>query len=400
MLIDNSISEVFKRDKKVFIPDFGALIYSDFNDGIDVNELLNFDDGKIVEEIQKQESVSEEEAKSKLEEYVENLKSNLDEKGTYFIGGVGYINKGEDGELTVATSIAEPVFENEDEAIADEANEELVEEEIQNSEDAAPEMEEDQPDEPVEQNLEGSAEQVTNTEEEANSEEVTLATEEHEFGEDLDQEGFNEEAEDIEDDEIQEESIEPDYSYEAENDGTFAVNEEEQEPANKRRSPLLIALAAILLLAIIAVPLYLFVFKADSSESKVVSASVLPVTTEEVKTEPIQEEKDFTANEEETIASTQSEVSQAAMDSNHAITSDASGEKIYSLILGSFKVENNADNFEQHLNGKGIEANKFRRSGSFYFVGIEQIPGKPNAVALLSKLREEEEPTAWIIRKK
>ena len=55
-MIDRCIFEVYNRDKKVFIPDFGAIIYSEYNDQIDFNDLLTFDDGKVVEEIQKPEA--------------------------------------------------------------------------------------------------------------------------------------------------------------------------------------------------------------------------------------------------------------------------------------------------------------------------------------------------------
>ena len=51
-MIDQSINEVFQRDKKVFIPDFGAIIYSEITDSIDFNNLLTFDDGKVIAEIQ------------------------------------------------------------------------------------------------------------------------------------------------------------------------------------------------------------------------------------------------------------------------------------------------------------------------------------------------------------
>jgi hypothetical protein len=79
-MIDQAINEVYKRDQKVFIPDFGAIFYSEASDSIDFNELLTFDDGKLIAEIQKQEYLSEEDARRALEEYLVSVKSTLDLK--------------------------------------------------------------------------------------------------------------------------------------------------------------------------------------------------------------------------------------------------------------------------------------------------------------------------------
>lgn len=401
MMLDNAISEVYKQDKKVFIPEFGAIIYSGFDDSIDFNPHLNFDDGKIISEIQKQESVSKEEAKKSLETYVEELKANLESKGTHLIGGIGYINKGEDGTLTIATSISKPVFV--DEEVVDSAGTEETEneEESQNSDDVVLEEEDKLTDEPIDQNAESTIglEETSEVEEIISEEE--LSDESHqELNEELIEEENFDVLETIEEEENPEESIEPDYTYQAEDDDTFQVFDEEYEPTTKRRSPILMAVLAIILLAIIAVPLYFFVVKADPTESKVSSTTVGAAEKELMKTEPVSEVNEPTIVENEPVSRTQNASDQVSPDANNPISTNEGAEKVYSLILGSFKVENNADNFEQHLDEKGIEVNKFRRNGSFYFVGIEQIPGKTNAMDLLTKLREEEEPTAWIIRKR
>ena len=80
-------------------------------------------------------------------------------------------------------------------------------------------------------------------------------------------------------------------------------------------------------------------------------------------------------------------------------SSSAIGQnKIYSLILGSFKVEDNADKLAQQLREQGMEVGKFQRGTSFHFVGFEHIEGKSNAVKQLTEIKEKE-PDAWIIRK-
>lgn len=401
MMIDNSISKIYHQDKRVFIPEFGAIIYSESNDDIDFNPHLNFDDGKIISEIQKQESISEDEAKKSLEEYIERLKANLEKKGTYLIGGIGYINKGENGALTVAASISEPVFLDEDASDSVDSEKVLITKKTQNIDDSIP-AGENKPDEQNDSNTENSVVQETDSKEEAIIlEEKLLAVNEQESEETLESDIISEESE-IQDHELdKEESIEPDYTYRAEDEESLKVFEERHESSHKRRSPILVALTAILVLATIVLTVYWFVFEADSKEIKASSASTVSAREVESNIESDQEKSEMTTEENESISTGENE----SFNSLNKVTSESSlyakedNQKVYSLILGSFKIENNADHFKQYLGEKGLKVSKFHRNNSFYFVGIEQIKGKPNAVKLLTELREEEEPTAWIIKK-
>jgi hypothetical protein len=51
--------------------------------------------------------------------------------------------------------------------------------------------------------------------------------------------------------------------------------------------------------------------------------------------------------------------------------------------MGSFKVESNADKYLRRLNSRGLVVDKFKGLNSFYFVGIQKIEGKSNAVRQL-----------------
>jgi hypothetical protein len=74
---------------------------------------------------------------------------------------------------------------------------------------------------------------------------------------------------------------------------------------------------------------------------------------------------------------------------------DEDEQKTFSLILGSFKVERNADKFRQRLQSRGINVEKFRGLKGYYFVGIEKIEGKSNAVKRLEEFKKND-PSAWI----
>jgi cell division septation protein DedD len=51
---------------------------------------------------------------------------------------------------------------------------------------------------------------------------------------------------------------------------------------------------------------------------------------------------------------------------------DEDEQKTFSLILGSFKVERNADKFRQRLQSRGINVEKFRGLKGYYFVGMKR----------------------------
>lgn len=412
MMIDNAISEVYKQDKKVFIPEFGAIIYSEFNDSIDFNELLNFDDGKIIAAIQKQEQLDEEASRNALEEYVGQLQGNLEEKGTHFIGGIGYITKDEDGSLSISAqkpTTGSTITEENIVSPIEDKNETDAEADGNDEKDVNKEQEKDSSETTMEEETAiAIEEEAANTiEEEEPIEEELIAEMEDEAEEPIAEE-LSETDENQEEQEDQEELIEPDYSYEANNDEYNHEYEEEpeNEPGEKSKKPILIAIGIIILLAVMAVPAYFFIIKTDQGENskkeKVITES--PAKAEQEKEEPDQEvvmedKQESIESAEKEVNLTQSQETSTSQITSKTNDSEVKGDKTYSLILGSFKIETNANNFETHLNNKGIEVNKFRRTNSFYFVGIESIPGKLNAVELLDKMRSEEEPTAWIIRK-
>ncbi len=100
-MIDHSIYEVFQRDKKVVIPDFGAILFSEVTDTIDFSDLLTFDDGKVIAEIQKQQNLPEEEARYALSEYVQRIINTLNQGMLHFFEGIGYLAKDPQGSFFI-----------------------------------------------------------------------------------------------------------------------------------------------------------------------------------------------------------------------------------------------------------------------------------------------------------
>ena len=98
--MENYILSLIKENNRVIVPNFGAFIVAKEN-GFSVlfNNFLSFNDGLLVEYIVKKEHVTNEEAENKINEFVEKLKSTLDEKGTYVIEKLGTFTKDATGIL-------------------------------------------------------------------------------------------------------------------------------------------------------------------------------------------------------------------------------------------------------------------------------------------------------------
>ena len=204
-----------------------------------------------------------------------------------------------------------------------------------------------------------------------------------------------------------------DVGYSSFDQDFFQSYDEDSDTKSNKRKSLMVAIAVVILLIIIAIPLYLFVFKTDRGDNLAQASPTGKLTLEKKSKEPVvvkaveqrqekTEESSTSAknvNSEKQAKDNEPVVSSVQQATELSASFSTNEDKLYSLILGSFKVESNADNFERQLNDKGIDVSKFQRDNDFYFVGIEQIKGKSSAIKLLATLREEEEPTAWIIKK-
>jgi len=399
MIIDNSINEVYQRDKKVFIPEFGAIIYSEFNDTIDFNDLLTFDDGKVISEIQRQQNGSEEDAANALNDYVQDIKELLSQGKAHFFGGIGYLFKDDQGSFSISKTKPNLHIGSE------EKSKELVSDDL---------TEKQEPSLITKNKTKGGKKKESKKEKHLDAETLEPIVTEEPAEENVPPEVVNKSiSEEIPEEDQQEHNYH--YSSEPEHDDEIKQfsYEEEHSGKNKKRRPAQVVLGVALLLLVLAIPVYYFIIKDDVTEEKGQKSSISELSSQRDQVKNDSERAAIPANNADTESTGDHSTSikveipeQAAKqpESPKSVLSSTdlsvSKDKIYSLILGSFKIESNADNFERWLDGKGLEVSKFRRDNSFYFVGIEQISGKSNAVKLLAELREEEEPTAWIIKKR
>jgi hypothetical protein len=72
------------------------------------------------------------------------------------------------------------------------------------------------------------------------------------------------------------------------------------------------------------------------------------------------------------------------------------GEKRYYIVAGCFGDEANADAMVKKLKGKGFSAQKYGKRGNLHCVSYSSFTDKDNAITELEKIRNEEDPDAWL----
>lgn len=366
-MINQCIHKVYQRDKKVFIPEFGAIIYSEFNDEVDFNELLTFDDGKVIEEIQKQQSITEEQARKALEKYVREVKATVEKGKSHNFEGIGYLSRDKQGALVMqkgptnsdvsGKSPEASIPTTSEENIADPAK---VDEKIE-------EVEKDEINHPDSGDL------------------------------------FEEEATDSEFPRFENTPIFPDVDND-EDETVFSVEEEKQfgyeyeeelkidESESSSGSGLKTAFLIIIPILLIAAGAYYY-FNLDKSDTTLGESSKI----QSVESIPEKDVLESTEDATESVDSEKTDNTPVRLTSSSS-TSQIDEDKTFCLIMGSFKVERNADKYQRRLKQKGLDSNKFKGRKNFYFVGIQSIKGKSNAVKQLDEIKSKV-PSAWIYNK-
>lgn len=363
-MINQCIHKVYQRDKKVFIPEFGAIIYSEFNDEVDFNELLTFDDGKVIEEIQKQQSITEEEARKALEKYVKEVKATVEKGKSHNFEGIGYLSRDKQGALVmqkeqtssdVTEKSPEASIPSSDENVAEPTQVDEIIEEVEKDEINIPDSRDLFEEEPTDSEIPRFENTPVFPDMDNEEDETVFSVEE-----------------------------EKQFGYEEE----LEISESESSGGNGLKTAFLIIIPILLLAA--GVYYYFNYYKSEAPNqetSKIESVESIPekdvLESAEKATKVADSEK--TDNTPVRLASTSS-------------VDQLDEGKTFCLIMGSFKVERNADKYQRRLKQKGLDSNKFKGRKNFYFVGIQSIKGKSNAVRQLDEIKSKV-PSAWIYNK-
>lgn len=98
--MEEILIELLKNNTKVIIPDFGAFIVKQRNPfQVVFNEFLRFNDGMLIDSISKKENISKEEAKEKINKWIELVKSSIEKNNSYEIKSLGKLIKTETGKI-------------------------------------------------------------------------------------------------------------------------------------------------------------------------------------------------------------------------------------------------------------------------------------------------------------
>ena len=392
-MIEKCIFEVYQRDKKVFLPEFGAIIYSDFNDSVDFNDLLTFDDGKVVEEIQKQLSIPEDEARKALEEHIQQIKDTLGKGKLHYFSGIGYLLKDHQGSYSIEKSKPLTETKTREKKPAKKSSSTTAKPKAKSKTSETTKKKEEEP-KVEEANVVPPIEELLEPETQVNEEDLAKSEPEEKSPEPV--EAF---------------SAADETEYDVEEDNTFSsfssevsfyneYDEEHEEKSKKSSSKGIIWIAiVVILLSVGSFYLYRTFFADPILDNPQLTASIEDnniVKDPVSNTIPSQTEDEITSGAEENSESApENTETEASTLSSSVDPKDPDEQKTYSLILGSFKEESNAEKYLQRLNSRGLVVDKFKGMNNFYFVGIEKIEGKSNAVRQLEELRQKE-PSAWI----
>ncbi len=380
-MIEACIFEVYKRDRRVFIPEFGALIYSEFNDDIDFNSHLTFDDGKIVAEIMERQGTSDDEARIALNAYVQQLKDSIGQGKLHYIKGIGYFCMDQDGNYMVQKN-------NPDEDTNDAFTSGATTEEASLD--------------PFDKLIDFDNEPIGKTDQNIEAG-ISPKSDELDAGEDdpmLDFDGNlikkDDSIADYNDDNFQE-----DYR-----EDTFSVNIDPAYQPDKKSGPnkAIISIAAVVVLILIAVSVYFFGFRNISEEvaAKPMPKSIaeaLAVNNKDIK-EDIDEADEAALDREEIIDATEEKTTETPEVSEpvNSLTDAASIEdesKTFCLIFGSFEEEKNADRYLKRIQPGVTGAKKISGRKGLYYIAIDNLKGKTSATQLLDQMQNDF-PQAWI----
>lgn len=421
-MIDQCIYEIYKRDDKVIIPDFGAIILSAATDKADFNDILTFDDGKVIAEIQKQQKLSEKEARNALSKYIQDLTKTLKKGKSKLIEGIGYLSKDAQGSFSINETESNPDLTNEKEG--QDFEETVLDELFEQMKDDA-DISDKGLDEKEDLEVYEMETASTQTEENLNEEELNEEVlNEEALNEELingeNSEAIHSEEEEEQNDHLDSEDIyKPILAEEDEDVQDYYKRKDKFYGHDKKYSPYIMAMWIVIPILLLGLSAYYYFnyYTPGGAQDNVVlqQSNVSPSSSAKASAKNHTEQANVTLakhvekNEKESSsAPTKADVSKSRKPTKPAESPSvidtrtsrdvAIGQnKTYSLILGSFREENNADRLQKRLREQGMEVSKFRRGNNLYLVGFEHIEGKSNAVRLLTEIKKEE-PTAWIIR--
>jgi len=113
-MMEKYLQQILKEVNTIIIPGLGALtITNDKTGEVMFMSYLKYDDGKLSAYISEKGSIDNDEAKSQISSYVENILNRIALEGEYLLNGVGLFSKDSNGDLCFENRSSITSIENE-----------------------------------------------------------------------------------------------------------------------------------------------------------------------------------------------------------------------------------------------------------------------------------------------
>lgn len=105
-MINEYIKELISNNSRVIIPDLGAFMIQNSDNGkiISFNDFLKFNDGVLVNKIIVNEHIDATQSKEQIKKYVKEIETVLKNGDKFLIDGVGYLSKSNNGDIVFEQS--------------------------------------------------------------------------------------------------------------------------------------------------------------------------------------------------------------------------------------------------------------------------------------------------------
>ena len=348
--MDDLILNLLKKNGRVIIPDFGALIVKQKAPlTVIFNEFLQYNDGALVGAVSAKQNIEREEATKNIKAFTAEIEKKLNNKENVEIKGVGVLSKSSTGKITLSPLSEKPKEEKAPELQGvetdDKSDEGIKAEKKEEQEKKKPEI---------------VADKIIPKEEEK-----VIPQQEKEI---------KQEAPKVE---------KPTEEY-------HPITEYYGDNANN--STLNIVLWIIIIIVVNGAIVGYFFFSDEikalfGKGDKTVTKKEVPVkTVEEAIADSLIKGLEITEPE----IATQDEAESGSIDNEIYV-----GTKYY-VVAGVFRIESNADNLVNRLKNKGYNSEKFGKIGQMYAVSYDVFPTRAEADRYMIKIRNEIDTEAWI----
>lgn len=378
--MEKYILELITENNRVIIPNFGAFIISKEPEiSILFNNFLSFNDGLLVNYVAEKKDIDTIIATDLIFDYVDQLKKELDETGTYSINRVGVFKKDDNGILRFqqAEDFNEYLVETE-------PKETLDQKEQYQKKDTLLDIDDDISSEQVDEQHEDIIHEDDYSTEDESHNLLTIDTEpENIISASNEDHSVKDAIKTKDEDDIVIEKTKPDDPKQVSKTDS---NDYAQKVIQEKKRIGIIIFIAIASIVIIGLAIYFIFFRHSNEDKKVkipVKVAEKPISKEPVKKDTIEVfVKEPLANQKP------------------AIEPIVNTKGLTHIIVGGFKEEDNAINMVEKLRKSGYKNAQIITKGTMYLVSIDSDVSYQKMEDMQQLILENEKLESWMYQVK